>query len=132
MPTFDPNVFDTSTFDTIFPTPVIWKIRVPREMQRVGVGSAISVTIYLHNVDTTPGRRFPLNPDTAPQIQLYKPDSTILVAYANMFNQGAGEYSYQHQTALSDPVGPYTARFKCINGSKTTLSPLIKIFEVYT
>jgi len=130
MPTFDPLVFDFGTFDSSFPTPVFFRFVVPLEMRKTTPGSAVTIFTYIKNVDTTQGRSFLMNPDTSVQIELYKPDTSVLLALANMTNQATGLYIYQHQLATNAPVGMYGGKVKAVNGDKTVISPIVKLFEV--
>jgi hypothetical protein len=130
MPTFDPLVFDFGTFDSSFPAPVFFRFVVPMEMRKTTPGSAVTMFVYIKNVDTTQGRSFLMDPDTSVQIELYKPDTTVLVALANMMHQATGLYLYQHQLAINAPIGMYGGKVKAVNGDKTVISPVVKLFEV--
>lgn len=130
MPTFDPLVFDFGTFDASAPTPVLFRFVVPSDMRKTTPGSAVTIFTYIKNVDTTEGKSYLMNVDTSVQIDLYKPDTTPLVTLANMANQATGLYIYQHQLATNAVVGMYSGKVKAVNGDKTVISPIVKLFEV--
>lgn len=130
MPTYDPLVFDFGTFDSSFPIPVFFRFIVPPDMRKTTPGSAVTIFTYIKNVDTTQGRQYLMNPDTSVQIDLYKPDTTALVTLGAMMNQSTGVYLYQHQLATNAPLGMYGGRVKAVNGDKTVISPIVKLFEV--
>jgi hypothetical protein len=130
MPTFDPLVFDFGTFDANFPTPVLFRIVVPLEMRKVTPGSAVTIFGYIKNVDTTQGHSYLMNPETSVEIDIYKPDTTALVTLADMTNQATGLYIYQLQLATNAPSGMYGGKIKAVNGDKTAISPIVKLFEV--
>lgn len=130
MPTFDPLVFDFGTLDASFAAPVLFRFVVPMEMRKTTPGSAVTMFVYIKNVATTQGRSYLMNPDTSVQIELYKPDTTVLQALANMMNQATGLYIYQYQLATNAPVGMYSGKVKAVNGDKTVISPVVKLFEV--
>jgi hypothetical protein len=130
MPTFDPLVFDFGTFDANFAVPVLFRFVVPSDMRKTTPGSAISVFTYIKNVSTTEGRSYLMNPDTSVQIELYKPDTTVLQALATMANQATGLYVYHYQLATNAVVGFYSGKVKAVNGDKTVISPIVKLFEV--
>lgn len=128
--TFDPLVFDPGIFDAIDVVPSLFKVLVPEQNRYVAAGQGVSVTIYIYNMASSPGIKYLFNPDTNPQIQIYKPDGTILVTYTDMAQSTTGTYTYQHQTGVNDTKGPYSAQFKAVNGAKTMLSKTMVIFEV--
>src|SRR5437762_14180355 len=125
---FDKGAFSSAFFSTDV-TPVFGLIRVDKEYRRVKAGSSVTVTVYLDDVETTPGRRFAFNAVNAPQIQVYNPDGTIKQAYTDMFNVELGVYEYQHVSLTGDSIGAYSASFKAVNGGETTITPSVGIFE---
>ena len=128
--TFDPLVFDPGIFDAVDVVPSLFKVLVPEQNRYVAAGQGVSVTIYIYNMASSPGVKYLFNPDTIPQVQIYRPDGTTLLAYTNMVQSTTGTYTYQHQVSVNDSKGPYTAQFKAVNGDKTMLSKGIVIFEV--
>lgn len=129
MPVFDPNVFDIGVFDSIFATPVLFQVYVAREMQRIAAGQSVAWTISIADTQSTPQRRYPLNVESA-QVALYDPTDIQLFPFADMYNQGAGLYSFEYATAMISPKGAYCGIFKAINGGKGMLTPKMKLFEV--
>ena len=127
---FDSNVFDAGIFDATDITPLLFKVEVAPESKKVQQGESIVITITWVNRETTQGRAFLFDPGEIPQIQLYKPDATVLLAYANMYNVTTGRWSYGYNISGSADLGFYGAKFKAINGTKTVFTPIIKIFEV--
>ena len=130
MPVFDPLVFDFGTLDSSFPTPVVFRFVVPSEMRKTIPGSAVSIFVYIKDVDTTQGRNFLMNPDTSVEIELFAPDTSVLLNLAAMRNQATGLYSYQLQLAANAPKGMYGGLCKAVNGDKTVITPTVKLFEV--
>lgn len=141
MPSFavDPTspyvVFDWLVFDWGFSVadiiPTLDRAIVAPEFAKVEAGQAVAIVINIKDIMTTVGERFDFNPATTPQIEIYDPVSTIKVTFTNMNFVGVtGYYNYQHQTLLADVKGPYTARFKAINGTMTMLTDKMVVFEV--
>ena len=128
--TFDPLVFDPSIFDAVNVIPSLFKVLVPEQNRYIAAGQGIPITIYIYNMASSPGAKYLFNPDTTPQLQIYKPDGTTLLTYTNMVQSNIGTYTYQYQTSVNDGKGPYSAQFKAVNGDKTMLSKQIVIFEV--
>lgn len=129
MSTFDNNVFDPGALDAIDPTLSVFKVAVPIENRHIPAGGSVPITIYIYNESSSPGRKIPANPLSNPQIRIYKPDGTVHLAYTDMVYLSTGVYTYRHQ-AGSDPVGPYAAEFKAVNGITTCLTKPMVIFEV--
>lgn len=129
MPAFDPVAFDIGTFDATYPTPVLFQVYVAREMQRISAGQGVSWTVSIAQVETTPPRRYPLNPDLV-QVALYDPLDTELLALSAMYNQGSGLYGYAYQVGAVATPGAYCGLFKATNGPKVMTSKKMKLFEV--
>lgn len=148
MPGFDPVVFDVGTFESLYPIPILYEVYVPREQQRIAAGQGVSVTVTLVNVETTPYRRYPLNPEGPVTLDVYDPTDTKIIAGAVMVNHAPGLYGYQFQvglvgadTTVFDPLvfdtshtvilpGPYTGTFRATNGTRTMQSKKHRLFEV--
>ena len=126
---FDFNAFDWS-FLVMDIVPTFNKIIMEREFQLVEAGQAVTLLCNIQDIMTTPGQRFNFNPGTTPQIEIYNPDGTTKVTFANMNFISAGFYNYQHQTLVNDQKGIYLARFKAINGTMTGLTDKIAVFKV--
>jgi hypothetical protein len=124
---FDWNVFDFA-FDIYDETPFFNKIVVARAYRQVQRGQAISLYANVQYNSLYQNRDFDLA--TPPQIQIYNPDDTILLAFFDMnFAGTAGHYNYQHQVEASDQLGIYTAQFMAVNGTMTALTEKLNIFK---
>jgi len=126
---FDFNVFDWS-FMVMDIIPTFVKIIMEREFQLVEAGQAVTLLASIQDIMTTVGERFNFDPGTTPQIEIYNPNGTTKVAFANMNFVSTGLYNYQHQTLVTDQIGLYTARFKAVNGTMTGLTDKLLVFEV--
>ena len=133
-PTAPSYAFQYDAFDWSFMVmdivPTFNKVIVEREFQAVEAGQAITLVINIQDIMTTLGQRFNFNPGTTPQVEIYNPDGTTKVAFANMNFVLTGIYNYQHQTVSSDQKGDYLARFKAVNGTMTGLSDKMRVFRV--
>jgi hypothetical protein len=141
MPEFDNNptsdyvVFDPGVFEWGFIVmdiiPDFTRIIVSREHRKVEAGQAVIIECQIEDVMTTPGQRFPFNPDTTPQVKLYKPDGTLYQDWTNMnFSGVTGYYNYQKQTATNADKGKYSGQFKAVNGTMTGQTEIMELFEV--
>ena len=133
-PTSPTYAFQYDAFDWSFMimdiVPTFNKIIMEREFLLVEAGQAVTLLCNIQDVITTPGQRFNFNPGTTPQLEIYNPDGTTKVTFANMNFVSAGFYNYQHQTISTDQKGIYTARFKAVNGTMTALTDKIVVFKV--
>lgn len=153
---FDWNSFSWG-FAMMDAIPTVNKTIIEREFQRVEIGQAIALIINLQNIMTSPGQRFNFDVFTPPQVEIYNPDNTVKVPFADMNHIGqVGYYNYQHQTTLggtfgggfdplsfdplsfatttfiiaADQTGIYTARFQAVNGTMTCFTDKMVVFEV--
>lgn len=132
MPTtavFDINVFDF-TFDIVDTIPALLKVVVEREYRTVAPGQAVEVVIHLIDNMTTPGRRYPFTPAELPTIQIYDPLDISILAETNMRQVGDGIFTYTYQTTTNHIVGPYSAIFRCTNGTAMMVTKKHIIFTI--
>lgn len=127
---YDPLVFAWG-FDVADEIPVFNQVLIQREFKKVEAGQAVAFQVNIQDLTTSLGQRFNFDPATTPQVEIYNPNGSTKVAFTNMSFFGlTGYYTYQHQTLINDAIGIYTARFKAINGSMTSLTDKIAMFEV--
>lgn len=133
-PTSNSYAFQSDTFTWGFMVmdvvPTFNKIIMEREFQIVEAGQAVTLVCHIQDIMTTIGERFDFNPSTTPQIEIYNPDGTTKVAFANMNAVSTGFFNYQHQTLAADQKGVYTARFKAVNGTMTGVTDKLAVFKV--
>jgi hypothetical protein len=148
----DKVVFDFS-YDIVDVLPVVYKVSVPREYQKVHAGQSVAITIHIIDNMTTYGRRYPFNPIEQPVMTLYSPSDEQLGNPVNMSNIGTGIYTYTWQTystgksqspildgnvydetpfdTIGDYVpGPYSARFSARNGSAIMITRKHVVFTI--
>src|SRR6266446_2508435 len=102
MPALDKLVFDVGVFDGLYAIPLLYKVSINREHRKVAAGEAVEITIHIQG-GISNGQRYSLNPATLPTINIYKPDFTLLVTAADMYNNGeVGLFTYQHQVSVND------------------------------
>lgn len=127
---FDPLVFDVGVFEGTDIIPILQKLSVERGMRRITAGSAITISAYIIQGDTTPERLYSFNPSDGVTIELYDPIGTIVQAYDTMYNVALGIFNYQYQTTAGNAKGKYTARIRAENGTKIMNTPYIGVFEI--
>jgi len=126
---FDKLVFSFS-FDITDIAPVIFKVLIERQHWHIAAGQAVPITLYVIDNMTTPGKRYLFNPAVGPSITIYKPDNTVEQTAIGMPQVETGIFTYLHQTALSDTVGPYSAVFTASNGDTEMISKKYHIFTI--
>lgn len=130
MPGFDSNVFDSSIFDGRYTVPLLRNVKVEPEARYIVAGGNITMSIHLMNAETTYGRRYNLDPESAPQIEIMQPNGILRIPFTPMQYLSQGRYFYTLLTVSADIPGAYSARFKVINGDKVLLSRFMVIFTL--
>lgn len=66
----------------------------------------------------------PVNPDTSMTVTITDPDGVTIVDDAAMTNTGTvGSFQYDHNSNTSQTAGLWTACYKSVDNSKTTIVP---------
>ena len=118
---FDKGVFSFS-FDVVDIVPILLRVNVKDVLQRIEAGQAVVIIIHIGDQTTTYGRTYLFNPGEFPEITLYKPDNTVLLAATDMDQIEQGIYRHRQQTSVTDLAGAYSAVFTAVNGSMTMKS----------
>lgn len=145
MPVYDSNVFDTTTYDTLFGVPTLLKVQVEPEYHKILAGQVVIINCYIINT-LRPNHRQLFNPSGGVYITLYNPDKSIKVHNAAMLNMETGIYQYRHQTGLAfdiigfdlqgfdvpalDVIGVYTASFAAREGPSVMATVPQEVYEV--
>ena len=108
--------------------PVFEKAIVLRSFKKVKLGQAVTISVNIKDILTSPGQRISASSFVLPQIQLYNPDGTVKVSFVNMNWTDAGFYIYQHQTLNTDMAGLYSVRFRAVNITSTALTDKLVAF----
>lgn len=95
-------------------------------MKPLKAGSETYIRIEVSDGRLVPALLF--NPGEGVKITLKNPSGVTVVNAVAMTNEATGVYSYRHQTAVSDPLGPWTAEFKAVDGATTVLTVAVMIF----
>ena len=117
-------------FDTFDIPPVLFKVAVEPPSRIIQQGQTATITIYVIDNSSTPGKKYPFTLITAPSITLYAPDNTVYQASALMRQIGDGIYSYTKPTTGDITVGPYSASFTAVNGTSEMATEKHVVFTV--
>ena len=123
----DRLVFDFG-FDIVDVVPALLKVLVERQYKTVAAGQSVSVTIYLIDNMTTPGRSYPFTAPIPPEVQFYTPLDISLGSAVSMRQSGDGIYSYEITAPAT--VGTYAAIFTCTNGLAEMVTKKHSVFTV--
>lgn len=113
---FQADAFDFG-FDDIDIIPVLFKVVVEPPYARIEAGQSVSITIYIIDNISTPGKLYPFTLITAPSVEFFSPTDVSLGAAVLMMQRGDGVYSYTHLTDDNDAKGAYSAVFTAANGT---------------
>lgn len=127
---FDPIVFDVGVFDAVNVVPILLKVNIPQGCRKITPGGSFTLAVSIVQKETTPGKVYPLEPDSGVELALFDKALLEIEDFTAMFAQGDGVYRFQYQTDVNFIPGPYHIKLRAINGDKTMTTPYMKAFEV--